>query len=341
MASAFVYPAVGLAVTAASYPFISKLDASIEGRKRKLSLVGEAPPSKRLRISQNRNMAFRSRRGRTRFRRRRRFVRRSRFRKRVPFRKRRFTKAVRRVIRRTAEPKKQDNPDQATIALRGSDGTSRVTYLRNIPASLAQGLEDDQFVGNSFYFKGFNFRGQVALSQFSANRNGAILRVSHVYSRQQVTVGAGTLGTGFLEMNSGTTSALTQTAGVAVAAPESMPRLFEAIGTPGFVGNFNVIPFDRTNCKVIRTYYITVNPSGNVGDEVNTTIPTPFDLYFPVNKTMQIVDPTEASLAAGTNFKWGTHYLVIQAIADTNAENNVTTSIAELDYRISIYFRDP
>ena len=75
------------------------------------------------------------------------------------------------------------------------------------------------------------------------------------------------------------------------------------------------------------------------GNETNAPPITPFNLWFPINRHMQIEDPTEGILAGNNTFKWGTYYLVIQAIRTTNA--TAAETAAQMDYRISVFYRDP
>lgn len=285
-----------------------------------------------VRKSTNR-MAFR----RSRFRRRRTFRRRTR----KNFRRSRrapFARRVRRVILKSAEAKKIDTTGVAVLGtdLREGDGTSRVTYIYNPISLVTQGVQDDQFLGNSFWVKGVAFRGQVGLSEHSTASHGAIMRVSWVWTREQLPA----TGTQFLELNSGTTAALTATAGTVVAPPDTVPRLFESTGTLGFVGAGYVIPFNRTAVKVLKTVNIPVNPSGTTDDGTDPTVPTPFNLWFPLRKWMQIDDPTEGDLSATTlRFKRGTYYLVLQVISDTNSV--LAANQIEMDYRVSVFYRDP
>lgn len=279
-------------------------------------------------------MAFR----RTRFRRRRTRFRRRRFRKNFKVRRRSFAKRVRRVILKTAERKKIDVSGVAVLGqdLVEGDGTSRVTYIYNPLSLVSQGVQDDQFLGNAFWVSGISFRGQVGLSEFSTVSQGSLLRVSFVWSREQLPATAST----FIALNSGTTAALTNTGGTVVAPPDTVPRLFESTGTLGFVGSGYVIPFNGTATKVLKSVTIPVNPSGDVGSEANTTVPTPFNLWFPLKRFMQIDDPVEADLSSTTiRFKKGTYYLVLQVISDTNSV--LAANAVEMDYRVTVYYRDP
>jgi len=338
MASAAWQLGIAALGTAASIYPLHKLDASLNQRKRKLSQVATPPPTpvvgpKKLR------MAFRRR---TRFRRPA-FRRRRTFRKRRVFRRSRkaFARKVKSVILRTADAKKFDIPSAANVDLREGDGTSRVTYIRNIFAALSQGVTDKEFVGNSFFPKGFNIRGQVSLGPTAVTTgHTTMLRFTHIFSTAQLTVGTGTIGPGFLELNSGTTAALTQTAGAAVLSPQEVPLVFEGTGTLGYVGDGWVIPFNTKKVTVIKSYTVVVNPSAETNEETNVSPVTPFNLWFPLKRgKMQINDPLEAALPAPNLFKTGAHYLVIQAIRTTNSVANAIA--CNMDYRLSIYFKDP
>lgn len=329
---------LGIARTFGAHPFLNQ--AFNPGIKRPSTLPDLSRFAKRPRVEVTatarpitNKMALR----RTRFRRRRRLFRRRRFRR--INRKRsfkRFARKVRRVVIKTAERKKIDTTGVAIngLNIREGDGTSRATYIYNPISLVTQGVQDDQFLGNSFWVSGVNFRGQVGLSQHEAAIGGATLKVSWVWSREQLPA----TGTGFLELNSGTTAALTATAGTVIAPPDTVPRLFESTGSLGFVGNGNVIPFNGTAVKVIKTTYISINPSGVTDSAV--TAPTLFNLWFPLKKFMQIDDPVEGDLSATTlRFKHGTYYLVMQLIADSNSV--LAANQVEMDYRVTVYYRDP
>lgn len=330
MATSIGQLAVGLAATAAIYPLTRKWDNYVETNKRKATDERSFSVKKlRLASIKKPDMAFRTRRT---FRRRRRFRRRKFGRRRMPFRRRRFTKAVKRVILKTAEPKQiwQPENDQG-YAIREGDGTSRIINISNPTAAPIQGVEDDQFIGNKFFLKGFSLRGQVGTSGEVTNRQGALIRVSLVYSRQQNP----SLFGQWTEFTSTTTSSANPTA----TSPDVNPRLFQSDTLP-FVGAGWSIPFDHTRVKVLSSRTIVVNPG--VENEAGAGIismPTPFSFYFPINKWMQIEDADEESLVGLLRFKYGTYYLVMQAVSNTNDVTNQT--VAEMDYSIGIYYRDP
>ena len=91
---------------------------------------------------------------------------------------------------------------------------------------------------------------------------------------------------------------------------------------------------------MLRSYTITLNPGvenqadgGVVGDV------TPFDLYFPINKWMRIEDPDQLDLTSPFRYKYGTYYLVMQVVANTNDVS--ATAVGEMDYSISTYYCQP
>lgn len=301
--------------------------------KRKLELVGgDLPSSKKTKLITSRPMAFMRSRRRSRFRRRRRV----RFRKRrVPFRKRKFTRAVKRVILRTAEAKKVDNVSNAVLTTREGDGTSRTIWAIQPAAILTQGVQADQFIGDKFFLKGFTFRGQVALSGENTTYAGAIVRVTVIH---HFTNNNSTAANAFQEF----TSATTLTSNPTQLAPFQNPQFFESTGTNESIrGNGFVIPFDRKLVKVLHSRTFAVNPGAdNQATEGVVAIPTPFKFYFPINRWVQIVDPGEADLSATTlRFKHGSYWIVLQVVANTN--DNTDAPNAEFDYRISTHYRDP
>lgn len=325
-----------LGATFAAHPFLNKAFNPSLKRPSGFTDLSSFRKRPRLEITAKKgtNMAFR----RSRFRRRRTRFRRRRFRRNT--RKssfKRFARKVRRVVIKTAERKKIDTTGVAVLGadLREGDGTSRVTYIYNPISLVTQGVQDDQFLGNSFWVSGVAFRGQVGLSEFSNAISGANLKVSWVWSREQLPA----TGSTFLELNSGTTAALTATGGTVVAPPDTVPRLFESTGTLGFVGSGEVIPFNGTAVKVIKSVTIPVNPGGD-STGATVTAPTLFNLWFPLKRFMQIDDPVEGDLSNTTlRFKRGTYYLVMQLIADTNSV--LAANSVEMDYRVTVYYRDP
>lgn len=308
------------------------IDHKRTARKRKLELIGEPDPKKRIKLIGSRPMAMRSR-GRRTFRRR--F--RRRFRKRrIPFRRRKFTRAVKRVILRTAEAKKIDVVANAVLNTNEGDGTSRVIYVIQPAAALTQGVQSDQFVGDKFFLKGFTFRGQIGLSGEATTYDGAVVRVSVIH---HFTNNNSINPTAFTTFGSTTTLTTNPTQ----AAPFQNPQFFESTSTNESIrGNGFVIPFDRKLVKVLHSRTFLVNPGSlnTAGSAGPITIPTPFKFYFPINKWVQIVDPGEADLsAAQLRFKHGSYWIVLQVISNTNDVSNVQN--AEMDYRISLHYRDP
>jgi len=330
MATSVGQIAAGLVATAAIYPLTRKWDNYVETNKRKAQ-DQRSFSVKRIKLVTNSDMAFRTRRTfRRRFRRRRKTYRK----RRTPFRKRRFTKAVRRVILKTSEPKQIWAPENAVgYAIREGDGTSRVINVSAPLSAPIQGVEDDQFIGNKFFAKGISLRGQVGTSGEVTTRQGAIIRITLVYSKEQNPG----LDGAWTEFTSATTSVAVPTA----TPPNLNPRFFESSNaTLQFVGNGWTLPFDRTRVKVISSRTILVNPGvENQADGGVIAMPTAFSLYFPINKWMQIEDPDQTTLTDPLRFKYGNYYLVMQAISNTNDVTDQT--IAEMDYSIGMFYRDP
>ncbi|UDN67475.1 capsid protein [robinz virus RP_429] len=261
---------------------------------------------------------------------------RRRFRKRrTPFRRRKFTRAVKRVILRTAEAKKVDNIQNGVLTTREGDGTTRTIWAIQPAAFLTQGTQADQFIGDKFWLKGFGLRGMAGLSGEVTNYAGTIIRVTLLH---HFTNNNSTAASSFQEF----TSATTLTSNPTQLAPFQNPQFFESTSTnQSIVGNGFTIPFDRKLVKVMATRTFAVNPGAdNQAGEGVTAIPTPFKFYFPINKWVQIVDPGEGDLSSATlRFKHGSYWIVIQAVSNTN--DNTNSPNAEIEHRLTTYFRDP
>jgi len=116
------------------------------------------------------------------------------------------------------------------------------------------------------------------------------------------------------------------------------PRFFETTGNQAFTGDGYIIPFDKTKWKDIKSYTIAVNPAGDV-EGTQFSMPTPFNLWFPVNRKMQFIDPIEGGITQDTlGFKHGSYYLVMQVIA--SAAGTQSDNVAVMAHRVSTYFRD-
>lgn len=304
------------------------IDHKRQSNKRKLSLIGGDIQSFKRRKTLR--MAFRRRFSR---RPRRRFGRRRRFRSRRSFKRPNFTRRVRRVIRRAAEPKKIDNVADGVLVTREGDGTNRTLWIMNPISALAQGTQSDQIIGSRVFVKGITFRGMAGLSGEATAYAGCIVRVTLVKSKTN----ASGMGTSFLEYTS-TTTAITNPTQV---PPFANVPLFEATGAQQFTGEGFTIPFDtRNEVKVIKSYTFAVNPGAdNQGGEGVVAIPTPFKFYFPINRTMVIQDPLEGTASGALGFKWGSYYLVVQSMSNTNDNSNSVN--CEMDYRVSTFYCDP
>ncbi|UPW41527.1 capsid protein [Peromfec virus RodF8_90] len=263
------------------------------------------------------------------------------FRKKRSFRRRRFRKgrgsfkrAVRRVILRTAEAKQSITATQTGLGLTQGDGTSRIVYVTCPVQVPAQGDENDQFAGNKFFVKGISFRGQVGSSGENTTFQGALVRISLVWSKKQNA----SLAAGWNIFNSTTT----RVANPAATAPNENPTFFEASTlTQQFVGRGWADAFDRTTITVLSSRTIVVNPGvENEAAAGVIALPTPFKFYYRINKWMQIEDPTHTDFStAQFRFKNGTYYLVMQVVSNTN--DVAATAVGEMDYTLKVHFRDP
>jgi len=332
MAHLLPHVGLGLAAVGAAYPITRWYDKTygIDSRKRKdRGFEVSFPVSKRIKGIP---MAFSSRRRRPM---RRRPYRRKRFRRRrVPFKRRRFTKAVRRVILRTAEPKVARIPENENLTLQQGDATTRVVYVSNPPGGMIQGTEADQFVGDKFFLKGVSLRGQVGTSGENTTFQGGTIRITLCWSKEQGSA----LDGPWTVFDSTTTSVANPTQ----VPPFVNPRFFEDSNASFvFVGNGMVLPFDtRGKVRTLGTKYITLNPGvENQAEGGVVGAPTLFDFYWPINKWMSIEDPDQGDISSPYRFKYGTYYLVMQVIANTNDVS--ATPVAEMEYTISCYFKDP
>jgi len=273
-------------------------------------------------------MAFRRRR----FRRRRTFrKRRTGFRRSMP--RRSFARRVKRVMLRTIEPQKIDNITSQDLVLQEGDGTSRIVYVMNPAMALAnspnEGLES-KITGNQFWLKGFSVRGSLHMDVTTPAATSCLVRITLIKHKEN----AQSMAVGWVPYGNTTTDIL---APVQVP-PFFNPRFFETTGNQAFTGDGYIIPFDKTKCKVIKSYTIAVNPAGDV-EGTQFSMPTPFNLWFPVNRKMQFIDPIEGGITQDTlGFKHGSYYLVMQVIA--SAAGTQSDNVAVMAHRVSTYFRD-
>jgi len=328
MATSFGQVALGLASVAAIYPLTRKWDKHVDSLKRKSDeAIDLSHDTKKQRMAFRRTSRFRGKRT---FRGRKRSFRKRRFRS----RRGSFKRAVKRVILRTAEAKQTITSAVTGFGIAQGDNTSRIVYVSCPVQVPGQGVEDDQFLGNKFFVKGISFRGQVGTSGEDTTFQGALIRVTLVWSKKQNAA----LLSGWNTFGSTTTRTTNPTA----TAPNENPTFFEAPSlTEQFVGNGWVDAFDITTVKVLSSKTIVVNPGvENQAEGGVISCPTPFSFYYKLNKWMQIEDPTHSDLStAAFRFKYGTYYLVMQAVANTNDVSN--TAVAEMDYKMKLHFRDP
>lgn len=301
-------------------------DIKYAGQKRKFESIDEgidiSADLKRQRFSP---MAMRSRfRGRRRFRRRR-------FR-RKRFGRRKFAKRVRRVMLRTLEPRKIATSFAQSFA--EADVTNRLVYVNCPPSALVQGTggtQDDQVDGNKVFLRGMVLRGQVAMDNTTPTANGVIFRVTACFTKEQ---GSGFQG-GFVVYNSTTTSA----ANPAQVPPDTNPRFFDAVVPQAFIGGGNVIPFDRTNVKVLKQWTYLVNPGADtIASELS--LPTIVKCYLPINKMVQFEDAGQLGLTtAPRRFKKGNWFFVVQVIASSGPPFS-TDTLVNGSFRTEVFWKD-
>lgn len=296
--------------------------------KRKAVLQLTGGPVKKVRSIRSFRRAMKSR-----FRVRRRF--RRRFRRRRPQRKRRsFTKRVRRIVRNTAEPKKVYVTIASVQTFNEGDGTSRVGYILNPPALLAQGNQANQFIGRDVFVKGISFRGQLCLSGETTAYAGCLVRVTLFHSR--ANTGSTMTGPLFQVYNSTTTFNTTPTQ----TSPNFNPKPFAITGAVGFTGAGYAIPFDRSNIKVLASRTLVVNSGAeNQSGAGIVSIPTPFKLFFRINRNMHIIDPDNSSASGQLGFKNGSYFVFVQAISNTN--DVLANAAVECEYQMALHYRDP
>jgi len=298
-------------------------------RSRGLTVFGSDPKRLRLsdlsspRLSTSLHMAMRRRTFRRKFKRRRRTKRRFR-------RKSSFNRRVKRVIFRSLERKVMNCNGISVATIAEGDGVSRVVLVHAPLSHMAQGDEEDRFQGNQFWVKGLLIRGQFSMDTTTPPASSAIMRLSLIWTPEQ---GAG-FDAGFVGFGNTTTS----NTNPAQTAPNVNPRFFMNTATP-FTGAGYTVPYDTTRVKVIKTFIIPVNPSGDtVGTEL--AMPTLFKCYVPIRKMVQCEDPLQASIATPPiRYKYGTYFWVLQCIA-----GNVGTSsdtVVNMVYQSLVYFRDP
>jgi len=255
---------------------------------------------------------------------------RRRFRRRFRKGRRSFAKRVRRVILRTAEPRRRVNAQEFNLALAEGDGTTRIIHVQSPLSDLLQGDEDDRFDGNKVWIKGMALRGTFSMDLTTPPATSALVRLTLLWSKDQ--------GDGFnstFEPFGNTTTAITNPTQV---PPNVNPRFFMDTSVP-FVGAGMVAPFDTTRHKVIRSFMIPVNPGGDVVDG-DLSMPTPFNIYVPIRRNMQIEDALQGPIdTVPTRYKNGTYWWVMQVIASPLGTSSDT--VVNMSYEHIIYFRDP
>jgi len=318
LVQAGVFAAAGTAL--AGYALHSDIKS---GSKRKFSnpTPPTTPVSKKLKLSPLRPF-MPARRFRRRPRRRRRF-------KRSVFRRGRktFAKRVKRVILKTLEPRVVRQIFNTTF--KEGDAATRLTYICSPLNVLIDSVGDTGITGNKVFIKGMSLRGQAVLNVTTPTVTGCIIRISAISTKEQ---GAGFSG-GFIPFGSTTTSLVNP----AQTAPDVNPRLFDDTGAT-FTGRGMTTPFDTSNVKVHRSWYIYMNPSGNEV-ALQTAPPQIFKIWWPIHKMMQAEDAGQGILV-GANRRWKLkgYYFVLQVIATQGGLSN--DDVVDVQYTTATHFRD-
>lgn len=311
---------------------INGLDVSRK-RPATLQLIG-GPDPKRLRLSDFQKKSSTLPFNMARFRRRtfRRRPRRSRrFRRKRGFRRTSFKRAVKRVIFRTLE-KQQQVIEDGTVAtnLAEGDGTTRTIYVQSPLSGMLHGDEEDRFHGNEYWLKSLGIRGVITMDTTTPPATGAMVRITLLWSKDQ---GDG-FQTGFTAFGNTTTA----TTNPAQTSPDVNPRFFMNTAVP-FVGLGYIAPFDTTRHRVIKSWLIPVNPSGDVEGSA-LAMPTLFKCYVTLNKKMQVEDALQAGIAGtNTRYKNGTYWWVVQCIAG-NASTPSADTVCVMRAQSIVYYRD-
>lgn len=241
-----------------------------------------------------------------------------------------FAKRVKRVIFRTLERKQRTtNESGSTQALAEGDGTTRVVYLHTPVLNMQHGDEEDRFEGNNFWLKGLLLRGQLHMDVTTPPATAAIVRITLLWSRIQ---GAG-FHTGFVALGNTTTA----TTNPAQTAPDANPQFFMTTALP-FTGQGYVAPFDTTRHKVIKSFVLPVNPSGD-SEAAELSMPTLFKCYVPIRRMIQVEDELQGPLTAPIRCKNGTYWWMIQCIASPAGTSSDV--VVNMQYHACTYFRDP
>lgn len=292
-------------------------------RPRGFTLIG--PDPKRLKLSDLtkpkavHSMALRRRRFRGRKRR---------GKRRFRGKRRGFARKVRNVIRRTLEPQRTPSTAQ-TLSLAEGDGTTRVIYVLAPVTSLIQGTDDATFRGNKVYLKGVSLRGQLSMDVTTPPASSAAIRLTLLWSKDQ--------GSGFnstFQTFGNTTTSITNPTQV---PPNSNPQFFGLTAVP-FTGQGYTVPFDTTRHKVIKSFILPVNATGEF-DAPALAMPTMFKCYVRLNKTLQMEDLFSTPLSSvPRRFKNGTYWWVLQCIAGNTGTS--TDTVVNMTYQSVVYFRD-
>lgn len=184
---------------------------------------------------------------------------------------------------------------EADFQLFPTDGTAVITSVwAPFSYGLAQGVQTNQFIGNTIFLVGFQvklrvYAGTDAAAQAAMSR----VHVWHMTSRYQSAVGAG---------GSQYASTTTAVANPAQTDPNGNIPMYD--GATPFAPTNWVTPFDVTNVSIRKMKKYRLQTFGQTAGKafIEKTI------WFPIGRKWQIQDRQEGALTAPFFGKWFTHY---------------------------------
>lgn len=225
-----------------------------------------------------------------------------------------------------SEPKSMEYAVLNDQTLSTGDGTSRTGIIWTPICNLRQGIQNDQFLGNSIFARGISVRASFANNtDFQGLRVRMFMFSSRHRSANMETVGA--------TMTSATTLDT-----VPVQNPDTgflNPPIFSYSTNPErFVGVNGADKFDTTNIRIMKVKNLAVNPGGGGG------MPAIVKWWFPINKRIVFDDPADVDLSAtAPHGKYGDIYLYLQVFGPVASDVAATTTV-RFDMKHELYFRD-
>lgn len=207
-----------------------------------------------------------------------------------------------------------------------TDGTAVQTLvIAPFSYNIAQGVQTNQFIGNTIYLVGFQVYMKVyAGSDAAAQAVMARIHQWHMTSRQQSPVGAG--GT----IYNSTTTAVVQPAAV---APNENIQMFD--GPNPYAPRDWVRTFDETNVSVrkfVKTRLQTFGQSTGKSFAEKK-------VWYPINRKWEIQDTLEGALTAPFFGKWHTHYWAMQIFVGDPTIAAATESY-QVALRVTSYWKN-